>query len=428
MQRLLTILLWSAISAAFIGPGTVTTAAAAGAKHGLQLVWALVFSTLACLSLQEAAGRLTVVSGRSLGEVVRARFGRAVAWAVVGSVVLGCAAYEAGNILGAVVGASLGVSLGPGTLTLLCGALAVGILFAGQATRVARLIGIAVALMGVAFVAAAILLGPSPGDLARGGLVPSLPRGSGPLVLGLIGTTVVPYNLFLGSGLARGQRLSDIRLGLAVAVPLGGLISVAVLITGTAVTGRFGLPAVGDALSLKLGAWAGVLFAVGLFAAGLSSAVTAPLASALAVRSLARESDTAWHEQGMRFRTVWITVTAVGLGFGLSGVQPVPVIILAQALNGLVLPFVAVLLLIATNDRALMGEVGLNGWLANSCLGLSCAVAVLLGAFMLARAGMAALGWAAVDTRRVLLAAAAVTVGLSVPVWFAIRRSRRAAG
>ena len=54
MRRLAAILFWSIIAAAFIGPGTVTTAASAGAAFELRLLWALVFSTVACLVLQEA--------------------------------------------------------------------------------------------------------------------------------------------------------------------------------------------------------------------------------------------------------------------------------------------------------------------------------------------------------------------------------------
>ena len=70
MRRLVSILLWSAISAAFIGPGTVTTAAAAGAGYGMSLLWALLFSTIACLSLQEASARLTIASGKPLAQAI----------------------------------------------------------------------------------------------------------------------------------------------------------------------------------------------------------------------------------------------------------------------------------------------------------------------------------------------------------------------
>ncbi|RMD96348.1 MAG: divalent metal cation transporter, partial [Calditrichaeota bacterium] len=116
MNRLLNILFWSIISAAFIGPGTVTTAAKAGASYRFALLWALLFSTLACLILQEASARITIVSGRNLGQALRDQFhggvaGFAVLILVLGAIILGCAAYEAGNILGGVAGAVLGTHL-----------------------------------------------------------------------------------------------------------------------------------------------------------------------------------------------------------------------------------------------------------------------------------------------------------------------------
>ena len=80
--------------------------------------------------------------------------------------------------------------------------------------------------------------------------------------------------MFLGSGLARGQSLAELRFGLTVAVGLGGLISMGIVVVGTAVTPPLELGALGDVLELRLGGGMRRLFAAGLFAAGLSSAVT----------------------------------------------------------------------------------------------------------------------------------------------------------
>ena len=127
MSRWSSILLWSVLAAAFIGPGTVTTAASAGASFGFALLWALLFSTLACVVLQEASARLTIVSGQSLGRVLRLRYpgtwlGTAMLLLLFGAIVVGCAAYEAGNILGGVaiaLGAGLGLSDALRTYTIL---------------------------------------------------------------------------------------------------------------------------------------------------------------------------------------------------------------------------------------------------------------------------------------------------------------------
>ncbi|MEO1365859.1 MAG: divalent metal cation transporter [Acidobacteriota bacterium] len=399
MSRLFSILAGAVIAAAFLGPGTVATAASAGASQGLALLWALLFATGACYVLQEATARLTIASGLSLGAALRARYrgpGGVVALVlVVGGVILGCAAYEAGNILGGVAGAALAVDVGPRVLTLASGALALALLGLGSTRAVTAALGLLVATMGVAFLVTAASLAPSAAELVRGLFVPAVPAGSALLILGLVGTTVVPYNLFLGSGLAKGQPLRDARLGLAVAIGLGGLVSMAVVVVGTAVTGAFSFDALGDVLARRLGPWAVDFFGAGLFSAGFSSAVTAPLAAALTARGLfSTGEDDGWGDRGWRFRAVWLGVLASGVAFGLSGVRPLPVILAAQALNGLLLPMIAAFLFVAVNDRASMGE-HVNGRGANAAMGLVVAVATLLGVRGLLRAAASVTGDAA---------------------------------
>lgn len=436
MRRLLSVLLWSVIAAAFIGPGTVTTAAQAGTGFGLVLLWALVFSTVATLVLQEAAARLTVVSGENLGRALRGDSrggagGVLVLLVVLGAVVLGCAAYEAGNILGGVAGAALAIPLPRGVLTLGCGVLAAGVLFLGSPRQVARLLSLLVAVMGAAFLVTAASLRPDLGELLRGAFVPATPAGSGLLILGLVGTTVVPYNLFLGSGLAAGERLGELRFGLTVAVLLGGVISMGVLVVGTAVAGDFSFEALSEVLASRLGGWARGLFAAGLFAAGLSSAITAPLAAAITARSVfarrrssAGGGDERWGDRSWRFRAVWGVVVVAGVGFGVTDVQPIPAIVLAQALNGVLLPLVAVYLALVVNDRRRMGEEGLNGPLANTVLAAVVAVTVLLGVTNLVRAGARVLDRPIPDEGVLLAVAAGITVLLAVPLVRAAARRR----
>ena len=436
VRRIWSILFWSVISAAFIGPGTVTTAASAGAGYGYALLWALLFSTLACLVLQEAAARLTVVSGRDLGEALRLQYrggvsGLVVLGLVLGAIVLGCAAYEAGNILGGAAGAALGVDLLPRTLTLIIGVVAATVLWLGRTAVVARLLGVFVAVMGIAFLATAWRLGPEPVGLIRGTVVPALPSGAGLLVLGLIGTTVVPYNLFLGSGLARGQKLGELRFGLSIAVILGGIVSMGIVVVGTAVEGTFSFEALAEVLSVRLGDGARRFFAVGLCAAGVSSAITAPIAAAITARSLFSptasshsEGSEAWSDRGWKFRSVWLAILAVGVAFGVAEVKPIPAILLAQALNGVLLPLVAVFLLLSVNDRRLVGRDGLNGVPGNAALGAVVAITVMLGLNNVAKALVAALGLNPPSEQALLLGAVGVAVVGAVPVWHRVRRLR----
>ncbi len=385
MKRFLDLLFWSVIAAAFIGPGTVTTAARAGSDFGFALAWALLFSTIACLVLQEASGRITVLTGKELGEAVRARFtsslwARWVPGVLAVGVVLGCAAYEAGNLLGGVAGLRLAVDVSPAFATIVCGFVAAALLATGNTRWIARSLGALVALMGVAFLLTAIRLGPDLGALFTGLFMPRIPSGSPVLVLGLVGTTVVPYNLFLGSALARDHGLGEMRWGLALAIGGGGLISLGVLVVGSALGGGLEFERLAAVLVDRLGPGAEFSLAVGLFGAGLTSAITAPLAGAITARTLLGDAgDELWNERSWRYRGVWIAVLAVGVVFGSTGVKPIPVIILAQAFNGLVLPLIAVFLWLTMNDRKLLGKEGVNTLTQNVVMGAVVLVCVTLG-------------------------------------------------
>jgi len=393
MKKFLSILVWSVISAAFIGPGTVTTAAAAGARFNLTLLWALLFSTIATLVLQEASARITVASGLNLGQAIRQRFsggtlGVLILLLVLGAIVLGCAAYEAGNILGGVAGAVLGIDMSAKWVTLAIGLCAGALLWMGTIRVVSYVLSSIVALMGIGFLMTAVFLKPDVPVLMKGLLYPTAPSGSGLLILGLIGTTVVPYNLFLGSGLAKGQDIQDMRFGLTFSILMGGIISMGVLVVGSAVSVSFSFQALAETLRTKIGFWAGGLFALGLFSAGFSSAVTAPLAAAVTAKSLFEKSGkNHWNENSLRYRSVWGGVLLIGLLFGLTDIRPIPAIILAQALNGIVLPFVAIFLLLVVNDRQLLGKTHVNGMLSNSLMLLIVLVTIILGMSNILKAG-----------------------------------------
>ena len=430
MRKILSILFWSIITAAFIGPGTVTTAASSGARFGYDLLWALLFSTIACLVLQEASARVTVVSGLSLGEAIRQQFqgglkGFSVLVMVLGAIIFGCAAYQTGNILGGVTGAVLGTGLSAKLLTLLVGGIAAVLLWLGSPRTVAYVLSIVVAFMGLVFLVTAFLLKPPLAGLLSGTLIPSLPRGSGLLVLGLIGTTVVPYNLFLGSGLAKGQTLPELRFGLSIAILLGGLISMGILVVGAAIETTFSFEALAATLSGRLGPWGGPFFAFGLFAAGMSSAVTAPLAAAMTARSLFEKADeNHWHVRSWRYRSIWIGVLLVGVGFGLADVQPIPAIILAQALNGVVLPFVAVFLILVVNDRNLMGERGLNSFFLNTIMSAVVVVTLILGIMNIAKAVASTLGFSTPAESFILISSLIVSLLIAIPLARAIQKRR----
>lgn len=397
------VLLWSILSAAFIGPGTVTTAAQAGATYGLQLLWALVFATVATIFLQEMVARLTIATGQSLGQLLAQRYqGYWASWikpGLFGAIGLGCAAYEAGNFLGAIQGLRLlwGPSIPAAWLTLGLGACCVVVLWRGSFNLLSGVLSAMVAAMGLAFIYVAIQQPLGLVAWGRNILWPVFPPGSGVLVIGLVGTTIVPYNFFLGSGLGQEQSIPEMRWGIALAVGIGGIISMAILAGGIGVVGPFSYPALIDSLRRVLGPSAPALFSLGLFAAGLSSAITAPLAAAVTGQGLygggAKKPKDAWSNHGWGFRLTWLGVLAIGVGFGWAEVRPIPAIVAAQAVNGLLLPVVTVFLLLAANDATLIGETYANTWRSNGPGLVVVGVTTFLGLNSIWAAWCKALGW-----------------------------------
>ncbi|MEM1111361.1 MAG: Nramp family divalent metal transporter [Pseudomonadota bacterium] len=380
------------VTAAFIGPGTVTTASAAGANFGFALAWALLFSVFATAVLQEMAARVGLVTRQSLAEAMRASFGnplfgRLAVVLVVAAIGLGNAAYEAGNIAGAALAlTSLG---GPsvGLWSLVIGAVAGALMLSGRYHVVERVLICLVLLMSAIFLISALLLRPDWGALLVG-LRPQLPAGSALTALALIGTTVVPYNLFLHANAVRekwgaerdtGAALRASRLDTNVSIGLGGLLTLAIM--STAMTAFFATGQAYDIDSLStplrplLGDAAAYVYAAGLFAGGLTSAITAPMAAGYAV-SGAFGWRTTLDAPG--FRLVALAVLLTGVAFAATGSRPLAAILFAQAANGFLLPVIAVFLLIVMNRKSLLGDYR-NTPLANLAGGLVVLVAAWLG-------------------------------------------------
>lgn len=386
--------------------------------------------------LQEAAARVSIISGLNLGQAIAKSFDNSVAKIpvlilVVGAIILGSAAYQTGNILGAVVGLKLMFNLPAKLLVSIVGVLVVVVLSLPSLQIVARFMGFLVVFMGLVFLTTAVFVADSlPAvDLIQGLFIPSLPQENGAnlLILGLIGTTVVPYNLFLGSGVSdKTHTLKDMRFGLFVAVVLGCIISMAVLIVGTTIQGHFSFQALAQALSAQLGGWAVYLFGFGMFAAGFSSAITAPLASSITAQSLfGGQNAKKWSRTSRNYRLIWLGVLFTGLAFGLADVKPVPAIILAQALNGLVLPLISIFLVFVINNPALMRNGTLNKHWNNLLMGAVVWVSLNLGLFNVLKSVYKALGWGTPSATYWWLIIVSVSTLISVWAWVKIYKLRK---
>lgn len=356
------------IAAAFIGPGTVTTATLAGGNFGFTLLWAIAFSVVATLTLQEMTARLGAVAQVGLGEAIAARTSKTMlrwpaALLVIAAIVIGNAAYEAGNITGAGAGLPRWTLSSLNAWPLIIGTVAFLVLNRQGSKFLEQILGLLVVAMALVFVGTALVLQPSIGAILEGLFIPVLPENAALIVLGIIGTTVVPYNLYLHASVIKrhskeGMTLADARRDIQLSVIGGGIITLCIAVTAAAVLHGGPNPTssftqLAPTLEPLLGQASFAVMGLGFFAAGLSSAITAPLAAAYAVTEVLNlDGD----KRDRVFKSTWRLVLIFGVVVASLSLKPIELIVFAQFTNGLLLPITAAFILWIANDSALLGQ------------------------------------------------------------------------
>ena len=367
------------VAAAFIGPGTVTLCSIAGVDFGFSLLWTLVLSIIATIVLQEMSARLGIISNKGLSQVIREEienpnFRNVVITLILSSIVIGNAAYEAGNISGGVLG--LEAVFGEKTLNILnininfysiiLGLIAFALLYAGNYKILERSLIFLVIIMSLSFIITAIITKPDIIDLLKGLFIPKFPKGSILIIIGLIGTTVVPYNLFLHASLVkeRWKNKSDLKFArndTIISIILGGIVSMCIIISSASLN----IENINNAADLAkgieplYGVYSKYILAVGLFSAGITSAITAPLAA-----SFVAAGCLGWslNMKGLKFRSVWMFILLAGVISSSSGYKSIEIIKFAQVANGILLPVIAGFLIWIVNKDSILGKYKNSKW------------------------------------------------------------------
>ena len=360
------------VAAAFIGPGTVASCSMAGAQFGYALIFALVFATVTTIILQQMTGRLSLGSKYDLGQALRefpqSRLTKGIfAILTLSSITFGCAAYEAGNIIGGSLGLEMVTSVSQKYWVAIISLIAIFILSRGKYKLVEKFLIFLVFLMSVSFLTTLVIIKPNLLLILKG-TIPSFPKNSLYLILALVGTTVVPYNLFLHSSAVKEKwksiaHLKEVKKDLLLSITLGGIISASIVITsavafyGKGVSLESGIQ-LGQQLKPLFGSFTNFLFGLGFFAAGMSSALTAPYAAAFASSGVL-----GWKggHNSKGFKGVWLGVIVAGLIVAYLraafNINPLSIIIFAQVANGFVLPVASIFLLFVLNNRQKMGKL-----------------------------------------------------------------------
>ena len=331
------------IAAAFIGPGTVTLCTIAGASFGYSLIWAIVLSTFATIVLQEMSLRIGLVTRMNLAEVIRTSIksvllNRLIILLIISSIIIGNTAYESINYI-----------------PVFIGLIAFVILYQGDYKILERSLVSLVIIMSVSFFITAIMTKPDITNLLNGIFKPKVNSSNLIVVLGLIGTTVVPYNIFLHSSLVSEKwnsidKLKVARIESFISILLGGLVSLSIIITAASVSNQnvTGVIDLAKGLEPLYGKFAIYFLGLGLFASGITSSITAPLAAAYVAKSCFGWNNSL---KSNRFRLVWIFILITGVIVSMININPIEIIKFAQFSNSLLLPIIAIILLWLINDK-----------------------------------------------------------------------------
>jgi len=356
------------VAAAFIGPGTITMCSIAGAQFKYGLIWALIVSILLTMFIQLTAIRIGLTTKNTLSNLIKDQFQSGLLkytsiLLIISAIFIGNSAYEAGNISGAVMGFELlfGKSFQFNQInifSILSGILALPLIIFGNNKVLEKILIILVLIMSFSFVFTVFIVGIDFNLLLSSSNLFSFSSESILTIAGLIGTTVVPYNIFLHVALVNNRWKSTKELRFAnfdtiVSISIGGLISLCILLTAAGLNNSDILNAVDLAYSLQplYGDFSKYIVAIGLLSAGLTSSITAPIAAAYVVCGCFGFSI---NRKSKLFKIIAVIVLLIGVIFSSIGFSPIEIIKFAQVTNGILLPLVVVFLLFLANNTRLL--------------------------------------------------------------------------
>lgn len=356
------------------GPGNLASAVQAGSRFGYALIWVIVISTALMIMFTDMSVRIAIVSRGSVVETVKATLGRPVGTAAGLGVFAITLMFSVGNAVGTGLGLSLVLGGSAVWWTIACTAVVATILFARRLYGVVEKVLLAVvATMAVSFVVTAVLSRPDWSD-AAGGLLPTIPPGTGLLLVALVGTNFSINAAFYTGYATRERRLrrdqyrESTLVDTIPGIVAPGVMTALVIVAAAAVLDgtdgkKVGLAQLAGVLEPIAGQTGRIIFALGFFGAALSSMI----ANATAGGTLLSDG-LGW---GNKLSSTRVRLGILGvLTFGatvtvVAGGSPIQLIIGAQALTVVVAPLLGILLLILANNRKLMGELR-NRWWQNT--------------------------------------------------------------
>ncbi|WP_047983340.1 Nramp family divalent metal transporter [Ornithinibacillus californiensis] len=374
-------------SALVLGPGSLTLSSTMGTLFGYQLLWLVVVAVIFMMIYTEMATRIGLASKISFIQIMKNKWGKWGALLIGIGAFLVTASFQAGNSIGVGVAISSITGLSPTFWVVAFTIFGALLLFAKDFYNVLeKLMLILVGIMLAAFLVTVFLAQPSIGSVASG-FIPSIPDGSLGLIIGFTATSFsivgAAYQSYLVQEKGWTKELAKTGMKESyVGIGILGLISLLVMIAAAAVLRPEGIQInsiqdMGLALEPLFGSWATIVFMIGLFGAAFSSLMgNATIGGSMLSDSLGFGSKLKNNKVKIGIIAVMLFGSIVAIIFGGA---PINLIIFAQAITIVAVPFIAIALLVVANDKKIMGE--LKNTLFKNILAIAGLIVLILLAF-----------------------------------------------
>jgi manganese transport protein len=358
------------VTVGFIDPGNWAANVAAGSNYGYSLLWIVTLSTLMLILLQHNAAHLGIVTGLCLSEACAKYFGRGVSGLLLGSAVGASVSTALAEVLGTAIGLNMLFGLPLPAGAVLSSGLVLYMLFSNSYPRLEKWILGFVSLIGIAFLLELSMVKIPWSEAARAWVVPSLPSGSLPVVMSVLGAVVMPHNLFLHSEVIQSRQWNlqgeeviqkQLKFEYAdtlVAMLVGWAINSTMILVAASVFHTHGvvvteLPQAQATLKPLLGNAAAVIFALALLFSGFSSSLTAGMAGGSIFAGIFQKP----FNSSDRHSRMGIYVTLFGaLGIILFIQDPFQGLLWSQIILSIQLPLTIVPLILLTSSPRVMGK------------------------------------------------------------------------
>jgi NRAMP (natural resistance-associated macrophage protein)-like metal ion transporter len=349
--------------------GGITTYSLAGAQFGTRLLWTLIPITVALIVIQEMSARMGVITGKGLADLIRENFGVKVTfWTSVALIVANLA-----NVISEFAGiaASLQIFRVPVLISVPLTALAVWLLVLKGTYRQVEKVFLVACLFYAAYPISAFLSRPDWGTVLRETATPTFQMNGAyvAMLIAVVGTTIAPWmQFYLQSAVVekgiKPEHYNHSRLDVIVGCIITDVVAFFIVVACAGTLFKAGLRVdtadqAAMALAPLAGRYASWLFAFGLFNASFFAASILPLATAYYVcEAFGWESgiDRKW-DGAKQFYGLYTAIIALGAGVVLIPRLPLlKIMLVSQVVNGVLLPFILIFMLLLINDPKLMGK------------------------------------------------------------------------